>query len=254
MLRAVGIASEPDGQHEEARGGQAAVELEEEDRPLSCDQPRRGDHEHGPRELEVAPGGVAVEADRQPVRRQPQRQHHRGCVAGERADDDRPHADVRRGQRDRDHERDERDHRLEAALAEEVHPPEEDPERRLERERDRQVGQREGQREQPRLVVDDHEERRRERDQQRERGGQHELERERELELALLVLLVLLYVRLVDADALERDQRHHRDRDDPVEADLAWAEDPRDDQPLRERRHLDDHEEGGVDGHAPDRS
>src|SRR3712207_7313381 len=42
-----------------------------------------------------------VEADPEPVWRQPDRQRDRGCVPGERADHDRPDADAGGGQRDR---------------------------------------------------------------------------------------------------------------------------------------------------------
>ena len=83
---------------------------------------------------------------------------------------------------------------------------------RLKGEGERQVGHRQREPEQLVLAVHDRDERSGHGDRERERRRHRQLQRERALELLLLPLLRLLNERLVDPDALQRDDRHRRDR------------------------------------------
>ena len=193
LVGAVDVARERHRQRDEPGRRQAVVELDGEDLALGDDQRADdGEHDRG-REAQVARGDLAVVAQGQAIRGDPQRGGDRDHVAGHLADDQAPHPQAGgRGERDGDDEADDRLDRLQRALAPVVHAPEEHPQRRLERERDRQVGEARHQRQQPVVAVDGGDHRRERQDDQAHRHRQPQLDRERVLELALLVGLLLL--------------------------------------------------------------
>jgi hypothetical protein len=67
-------------------------------------------------------------------------------------------------------------------------------------------------------------------------------------------LLRLLNERLVDPNALQRDDRHRGGGDDPVEADRLRPQQDAHDQPLRQHESLRAAGEEGVQRHAADRA
>ena len=256
LVRAIDVAGHRRRERDVARGHEPAVQLERDHLSLRHRRRRQQRHQHPAAEAPVAPGDVAVEAQRQPVWRDPQPDGHGDQIPGRRTDHQRPDAEPGRRERQRDRDRHHRLDHLQRTLLRIVHPPEEDPQRRQQRKGDRQVRARQREPQQLRFAVG-HRQHGREHDQRdRQHGRQRQLQRERVLELRLGVVGLLLHERFVDPDALDRQHGRHRHGDQPVEPDRLGPEQPRDHQPLRGDDRVDPDDErrrdrGPADGAPP---